>query len=213
MPVVPTADTIEILEKGAIVANGFTVNELLQALQFAIMEAQEIAEDQHARQIAEYFDEDGAPITIPLKMPNPHPRVGEEDTDGNIIPDHVVLEVPKITLVPQNSLVIKELEMNMEVPIGNMLVEKEPWHEDEVKEFTVSDEEWDSQKVKNRLSRRRSKRSMVNEEIKRLQITGKGSFFSTKNKQTAKLRIRFEGQEPPEVVARIEQSLVKSVET
>ncbi len=47
-------------------ANGFTVNELLQALQFAIMEAQEVAEDQHSRQIAEYFGEDGKPITITL---------------------------------------------------------------------------------------------------------------------------------------------------
>ncbi len=194
-------------------ANGFSINELLQALQFAIIEAQEIAEDQHARQLAEYFSDDGKPITIPLQLPNPHPNAGESNSDGETVPEFVKVDVPKITLVPQNSLVIKELEMEMEVPIGNLLMEDMEWTPDEVDEPEMSDDEWDKQKMKNRLSRRHSKRSMVDAKLRRLQITGKGSFFSSKHKQTAKLRIKFEGSEPPEVMARLEQSLIKSVET
>lgn len=196
-------------------ANGFSVNELLQALQFAIIEAQEIAEDQHARQIAEYFSEDGSPITIPLQLPSSHPRAGELDENGNKIPELVQIDVPKITLVPQKSIVIKELEMEMEVPIGNLLIDDDDSDNDEIQKKTplMSDEQWDKQKIKNRLSRRKSKRSMVDDKLRRLQISGKGSFFGGRNKQTAKIRIKFEGTEPPEVMARIEQSLVKNIET
>ena len=197
-------------------AKGFSINELLQALQFAIVEAQEIAEDQHARQIAEYFDADGKPITVPLQIPNPHPRAGEVDDNGQeVAPRFVQLDVPKITLIPQNSIVIKELEMEMQVPIGNLLVEDEDWTADDhhPQQQNMSDEEWDKQVVKNRLGRRPSKRAMVDGKLRRLQINGKGSFFSKRNKQMAKLKIKFKGTEPPEVIARIEQSLVKNIET
>lgn len=194
-------------------ANGFSINELLKALQFAIVEAQEIAENQHARQIAEYFKEDGTPVTIPLKLPNPHPNAGETNAAGESIPQYVTVDVPKITLVPQNSIVIKELEMQLEVPLGDLDTEAIDWQDNEIKEPSMTDEQWDKNIIKNRLQRRPSKRAMVDDQIRALRISGKGSFFSRKNKQTAKLKIKFEGTNPPEVLARIEQSLVKGVET
>lgn len=195
-------------------AKGFSINELLQALQFAIVEAQEIAEDQHARQIAEYFSEDGKPITIPLQIPNSHPRAGEEDENGKLIPEYVTVDVPKITLVPQNSIIIKELTMELKVPIGNLDTDRvDSRSDDDFSGKKMTDEEWDRQMVKNRLSRRRSKRAMVDDQLRRLRVNSKGSFFGGRNKQTAKIKIKFEGTEPPEVMARLEQSLVKNVDT
>jgi len=194
-------------------AKGFSINELLEAIQYAVVEAQEVAETQHARQIAEYFTDTGEPVTIPLKLPNPHPEAGKLDDKGNeIAPAMVSVDIPKITLVPQNSIVLKCLEVEMEVPIGSLdITEEDPDAEEAT--ASLSDDEWEKQKMKLRLASRKSKRAMVDRVKRRLQVAGGGSFFGGLNKKTARVRITFEGGEPPEVVARIEQSLAKFVET
>ena len=196
-------------------AKGFSINELLSAIQYAVVEAQSVAEEQHTRQIAEYFKDDGSPVTIPLKLPNPNPRAGERDDAGReVVPAMVEVEIPKITLVPQNSIVLKELEVEMEVPIGNLDVASEdPGTDEPEKGETLSDEEWDKQKMKRTLGRRKSKRAMVDGIKQSLMVSGGGSFFGGRNKKTARVKIRFEGGEPPEVVARIEQTLVKLIDT
>ncbi|MCG8471362.1 MAG: DUF2589 domain-containing protein [Desulfobacterales bacterium] len=196
-------------------AKGFSINELISAIQYAVVEAQEVAENQHTRQIAEYFTKEGEPVTIPLKIPNPDPRAGEKDASGKeVVPSMVEVDIPKITLVPQNSIVLKELEVEMEVPIGNLAISEADPAEDELKKSDeLSNEQWQEQKMERRLGRRSSKRAMVDRLKQSLMVSGKGSFFGGNNKKSAKIRIRFEGGEPPEVVARIEQSLVKLVDT
>ena len=196
-------------------AKGFSINELLSAIQYAVVEAQSVAEEQHARQIAEYFKDDGSPVTIPLKLPNPHPKAGEMDDGGQeVIPSLVEVEIPKITLVPQNSIVLKELEVEMEVPIGNLDVAREDPEADELKkEDRLSDDEWAKQKMKRTLGRRKSKRAMVDGIKQSLMVSSGGTFFGGRHKKTARVKIRFEGGEPPEVVARIEQTLVKLIDT
>jgi hypothetical protein len=184
-----------------------SINQLLQAIQFAVIEAQEVAEEQHMRQMAEYFTDDGAPVTIPLQLPNPQ-------WDGKTEAEQYVdVDVPKITLVPQNSVTIKELEVEMEVPIGNLNVDEDDLPKEISTEEKEDEEDLPTSVVHKRLARRRWKRRGIAGPKQSLSVNGKGSFFGGSNKKTAKIRIKFEGGEPPEVVARIEQSLVKGVET
>lgn len=180
----------------------FSINALLSAIQFAVIEAQEVAEEQHMRQMAEYFTEDGTPVTVPLRLPNP----GYNGSNAQ----YVKVDIPKITLVPQKSITIAELEVEMEVPIGDLDLDEEDLPI-EVRPL-MSDARWDATLAARRLSRRPEKRHLIGGRKKKLQVSGKGSFLGSKQ-NTARIKVRFEGTEPPEVVARIEQSLVKGVET
>jgi len=88
------------------------LDQLLQAIHDAVLEAQMISEKQHIHQLQKYFNEDGTPQMISIRVPNMHPNSapGELET----------LQVPLITLVPPSAIKIKRMKVDFKVALGSM---------------------------------------------------------------------------------------------
>ena len=91
------------------------------------------------------------------------------------------VNIPVITLVPHNGMAIKEVEIEMEVSL------------------TLGD----SEKI-NQSDVTQKKPSRIKKFITDLSRRNKGS-------KMAKIKVKFNGQEPPEGIARIKDSLVKII--
>ena len=143
-------------------ADNHGFNELLEGIQEAIIKAQEHMEHQHLRQVEEYFDDDGEPIKVKMRLPH----VSET---GEITYQEV--EVPKIALVPLNSLRMKRLLVKFAVQIGG-------------------------------LDKSGDKPNMLKVGIKQ-KMFGGGS--------KAEVEVEFEGSDPPEIVARINDQMDKLI--
>ena len=85
---------------------GSFLDHLTKGLYDAVCQAQALSENQHIESLNKFFDEDGNPICMDVKMP---------DAKGNY---HNV-KIPLATLAPQNSIKIKELTMELKVKLGS----------------------------------------------------------------------------------------------
>lgn len=92
-------------------------DDLLKGVQSAVMEAQKHIEKQHMRQLEEYFEEDGTPKTMLLKIPTLEPGA-DGDGDG-----YLEVHVPKIALLPIASIRIKRMLIKFAVQIGGLSAE------------------------------------------------------------------------------------------
>ena len=88
------------------VKQGNFLDHLTKGLYDAVVQAQALAENQHIEALKKYFDGDGNPLSLDIKLP---------DKDGN---DRNV-SVPLATLTPQSSIKIKELTMELKVKLGS----------------------------------------------------------------------------------------------
>ena len=74
---------------------------LLGAMQESILKAHSMIENQHLNVMKRYFDESQKPLTFDIQYPRINPDTGELE--------YVLVQVPKIALVPMNSLKLKEM--------------------------------------------------------------------------------------------------------
>jgi hypothetical protein len=87
------------------VKNGSFLDHLTKGLYDAVVQAQVLAENQHIESLGKFFDKDGNPECMVIKLP---------DSKGEIQD----ISVPLVTLAPQNSIKIKELTMELKVKLG-----------------------------------------------------------------------------------------------
>ena len=83
---------------------GSFLDHLTKGLYDAVVLAQSLAENQHIEAVGKFFDKDGKPICLDVKIP---------DSTGK---DNVV-KIPLATLAPQSSIKIKELTMELKVKL------------------------------------------------------------------------------------------------
>ena len=76
---------------------------LLGAMQESILKAHSMIENQHLNVMKRYFDESQKPLTFDIQYPRINPDTGELE--------YVLVQVPKIALVPMNSLKLKEMKL------------------------------------------------------------------------------------------------------
>ena len=91
------------------------------------------------------------------------------------------VNIPVITLVPHNGMAIKEVEIEMEVALS----------------------QGDAEKI-NKSKATKKKPSMIHKFITDLSKRNK-------SRKMAKIKVKFNGQDPPEGLARIKDSLVKII--
>ena len=84
---------------------GSFLDHLTKGLYDAVVQAQSLAENQHIEALNKYFDKDGKPVCMDIKVP-------KEDGEQEI-------NVPLVTLSPQSSIKIKELTMELKVKMGS----------------------------------------------------------------------------------------------
>ena len=85
---------------------GSFLDHLTKGLFDAVVQAQALAENQHIEALNKFFDKDGNPLSLDVKIP---------DANGK----NQVVNVPLATLAPQSSIKIKELSMEMKVKMGS----------------------------------------------------------------------------------------------
>ena len=85
---------------------GSFLDHLTKGLYDAVVQAQSLAENQHIEALNKFFDKDGNPLCLDIKIP---------DDKGQ----NQVVNVPLATLAPQSSIRIKELSMEMKVKMGS----------------------------------------------------------------------------------------------
>lgn len=83
-------------------------SDILRGLQQAINSAQEILQNQQVRNLQQFIGNDGKPVTHKVK-------IGEK-----------VMEVPLITLVPRNHLMMEDVEIKFKTKVGDMYAEEPP---------------------------------------------------------------------------------------
>ena len=85
---------------------GSFLDHLTKGLYDAVVQAQALAENQHIESLSKFFDKDGKPLKMHIKVP---------DSNGN----EQDISVPLATLTPQSSIKIKELSMELKVKLGS----------------------------------------------------------------------------------------------
>ena len=149
---------------------GNNLDSVFQGIYKSIVEAQNTIEQHYVGEIKEdYFDKDGNPYMIEVKLP--HGDNGEMKT----------VNIPVITLVPHNGMAIKEVEIDMKVALS-------PGDSEEINKSDVT----------------KKKPSRIKRFLTDLSKRGKGH-------EMAKIKVKFHGQDAPEGIARIKDSLVKII--
>ena len=88
-------------------------DDLISAIQEAVVRAHETSESQHVRMMSRFFDEDtGEPTMLDISLPHIDPEQGEIQ--------YKEVKVPKVCLVPFNSIKIKDIEVSAEVEFQNI---------------------------------------------------------------------------------------------
>ncbi len=83
-----------------------SLDNLLRALHNAVIKAQELTEQQHIRQLARYFSDDGTPETRTIRIPDLRPETDDETRE---------IEVPLLALVPPSAIKIKDFDIGFTV--------------------------------------------------------------------------------------------------
>jgi len=90
-------------------SNRVSLNDLIESMANAVIEAQDQIEQHQIANIRRYFDSDNRPVSVHLRVPSIHPEA-EEGAE-----DH--LRIPLLALVSNNPLKIKEVEISFDADI------------------------------------------------------------------------------------------------
>jgi hypothetical protein len=162
-------------------------DNLLRALYNAVIEAQKLTEQQHLRQVRNYFyseeDQDdtreslpGMPKSLTIKVPNIRPDAEDEWLD---------MDVPEMALVPPTSSQIKEMTVGFNVRMEGFTYDKP-----EEKGFAIQ-----GQKARHR--------GPI--------VVDFGGISDQGDPNLAKVEIVFEGADAPESVHRLIDMLGKTI--
>ena len=91
-------------------ATQVSLNDLIESMANAVIEAQDRIEQHQITNIKRYFDSDNRPLSVHLRMPSLDPNADENEEQR--------LRVPLIALVSSNQLKIKEVEISFDAELG-----------------------------------------------------------------------------------------------
>lgn len=91
-------------------AKQISLEDLIEALSNAVIEAQDRIEQHQIKNLARYFDADNRPVSVEIILPSALP--GQEDGVPHM--------VPLLALVATNPLRIKDVEISFDAEIGEL---------------------------------------------------------------------------------------------
>lgn len=91
------------------------MEELIKAIQEAVLSANRISEEQHLKVFSDYFDSNHNPVCVEVRVP----EINGEEKER-------IIKIPLITLLPMKSLKLSSVEMECKVKLKGS-------HESEVK--------------------------------------------------------------------------------
>lgn len=165
-------------------------DELIDALQGAVIKAHNLTQNQHILAMKDYFDDDGNPYMVKIQLP----QKTEQSTsaEAETILSYKAVEVPAFSLVPQVSLKMHKIKMDFDVKMvgldqGNDKQENKP-------DRNISDS-YSGRGL--RLRRKESQRLLTN------------IFAGTDDNNKVHVELEFISSEPPEGVMRVNDMLVR----
>lgn len=165
-----------------------TLDDLFRAIHNAVLKAQQLTEQQHMRQLRNYFDDEYRCLTQRIWVPSNLPDAANDD--------YMPMDVPLMGMVPPSAIKIKRMKMNFKINLKGF-----EEHYEEGKKV---------EKVGFRIKPEKDTRHAPLEVD--LGGIGGGSFFGGKRKPIlANVDIEFEAGEPSESFLRINDHLIKSV--
>lgn len=176
-----------------------SLDDLINAIQFAVIEAQKVAEDHHIDLVSRFFEEDDETgqmraVTQEVWVPSMAPNA----QDG----EHVKVDVPVITLANLGSMKIKELKVEFDARLSSLDTEEDD--EEEKQPPTPSKPQ--------RKKRGQGFRKMRGKGRRRLAFDfKKGADAEAAGSTTARISITFQGTEPPEGVVRLNDRILKMI--
>lgn len=108
-------------------AGNVGLHDLIGSVAGAIVEAQGVVERHFLDLIGRYFDSNGRPISFDIKLPKPQstapasPQTGDGPPPSAADADYVQLGVPLLSLVESNLLAIKEMTVDLDVELGDVI--------------------------------------------------------------------------------------------
>ncbi len=90
-----------------------SLNDLIEALAGAVIDAQDRIELHQMSHLSDYFDEDNRPKSVTIRMPSLQPGAGEGDED--------LYRAPILPLVSTNVLRIKDVEIRFDADLGSLI--------------------------------------------------------------------------------------------
>ncbi|MDP2848890.1 MAG: DUF2589 domain-containing protein [Humidesulfovibrio sp.] len=99
-------------------ASNIQLNDLIEALAGAVIEAQDSIEQHQISNLLGYFDENNRPKSLVVRLPSIHPQAEEGSED--------LYRAPLLPLVSSNMLKIKDVEITFDVDLGQFTEEPAP---------------------------------------------------------------------------------------
>ncbi|MBU2537702.1 MAG: DUF2589 domain-containing protein [Proteobacteria bacterium] len=96
-------------------ASNIPLNDLIEALAGAVIEAQDNIEQHQISNLLGYFDSQNRPKSLVVRMPSIHPQAEEGSED--------MYRAPLLPLVSSNMLKIKDVEITFDVDLGQFTEE------------------------------------------------------------------------------------------
>ena len=166
-----------------------SLDNLINAIQHAVIEAQEIAEDHHIDLVSRFFEEgeDGKTraITQEVWVPDVSPGANKD----------IKVDVPLMALASLGAMKIKELKVEFEAQLSSLDTDDE---EDAPTTVKPDPKVGFAKKM-----RRRRGRKMA--------LDFKRGSKGAKDSTIAKISISFEGTDPPEGVIRLNNQILKTI--
>lgn len=94
-------------------ASNIPLNDLIEALAGAVIEAQDSVEQHQLKNLTRYFDRDKRPKSLVMRVPSIRPDAGEGEYD--------LYRAPLLPLMSMNVLKIKDVEISFDADLGQML--------------------------------------------------------------------------------------------
>ncbi|MFA4485271.1 DUF2589 domain-containing protein [Xanthomonas perforans] len=89
-----------------------SLNDLIEALAGAVIDAQDRIEQHQMANLGAFFDEDNRPRSVLIRLPSQHPEAGENDED--------LYRAPLLPLVSSNVLRIKDVEISFDAQLDEL---------------------------------------------------------------------------------------------
>lgn len=87
------------------------LHQLVGAVAGAIVDAQALVEQRFIQQVSGYFDSQGKPLCLAIKMPRP----------GSASTDEMQIGLPLLSLAESSMLAIKDLRIDLDVELGSVI--------------------------------------------------------------------------------------------
>lgn len=173
------------------------LNDLVEAIMSSVSTAQEEIEKQNIQNLSQYFDKEGNPEVVKVRVPSPSSQlhaVGEDQSQQT--ESYQEINIPLLTLLQINPIKIKEMSVDFEISLTA------------VNALEAAAKEGEGS---NNLLQTSTSKSIKQARKKKFMSTDLfgGNIFGKGKNRNAKVKITFESGEPPEGYMKLNSHLLK----